>query len=181
MCFCFQLGGIFASVSNSPNDELFKNFSKHSKGDSQASGRPSPTTITWAGRGLFLTHLFSSLYVTDGDPIKDKLSVLLSHLVHSLAQKPFRGHVLMVFVLSQNWAREALGQPVGMIWSRRAKGKSVRQRSPLGRGRSQRWIWGGYGSSFCSFVDEEAALGTGQRWDGLTWDSTGEVYGRMKS
>lgn len=58
MCFCFQLGGIFTSVSNSPNDELFKNFSRHSEGDSQAAGRPSPTTITWAGRGLFLTHLF---------------------------------------------------------------------------------------------------------------------------
>lgn len=59
MCFCFKLGGIFASVSNLPNDELLKSFSRHSKGDSHTSGRPSPTTITWAGRGLFLTHFFS--------------------------------------------------------------------------------------------------------------------------
>lgn len=116
--------------------------------------------------------------VEDRDPIK---CLALSHLVHSLAWKPFRGHVLVVFVLSHNWSREALGQPVGTIQSPRAKGKSLRQRSPLGSGRSQRWAWGGYGNSFCSFVDKEAALDAGQRWGDLTWGSGADTYARMKS
>lgn len=91
-----------------------------------------------------------------------------------------------MFILSQNWTREAPGQPPSHSragWDNsepRGKGKSLTE-VITGKGWKSEVGMGGCRSSFCSSVEEEGASEAGQRWDGLTWRNGDEVYAGMES